>query len=74
MVTAPSLEPAGSANEYTLQGLERLQEAATFMRAATGKQMQRKKRYYDASVPDLQHVGLTTIIIYAGQFASAEQS
>jgi len=50
MVTAPSLQPAGSADEYALQVLERLQEVATFMRAPTGKQMHRMKRYYDASV------------------------
>jgi len=50
MVTASLLEPAGSADPYALQALEWLQEAATFMRATTGKQMQRMKRYYDASV------------------------
>jgi len=45
MVTAPALEPvAGSADEYALQALERLQEAATFMRATMGKQMQRIKK------------------------------
>jgi len=50
MVTVPALEPAGSADEYALQASERLQEAAIFVRAATGKQIQRMKRYYDASV------------------------
>ena len=50
MVTAPALELAGSSNEYALQALERLQEAATFVRAAMGKQMQRMKKDNDASV------------------------
>jgi len=40
MVTAPSLELVGSTDEYALQALERLQEAATFVQAATCKQMQ----------------------------------
>jgi len=50
MVTAPALEAAGSADEYSLQALERLQEAATFMSATTRKQVQQVKKYYDASV------------------------
>jgi len=50
MVTAPALEPTGSADEYALQALERFQEAATFVQATMGKQMQRMKKYYDASV------------------------
>ena len=54
MVTAPSLEPARSADAYALQALEWLQEAATFMQAATGKQLERMKRYYDASVKPQQ--------------------
>ena len=31
MVTALALEPAGSADDYALQALERLQEVATFV-------------------------------------------
>jgi len=54
MVTAPVLEPVGNADEYTLQALQRLQEAATFIRDLTGKQMQRMKKYYDACVKPLQ--------------------
>jgi len=50
-VTPPVLEPAGSADEYALQALERLQEvASTLIRAMTGKQMQRMKKYYDTSI------------------------
>jgi len=44
-----SIEPAGSADEYALQALEKLQEAATFMQAAMHQQMQRMKKYYDVS-------------------------
>jgi len=47
MVTAPLLEPSGSADAYALQSL---QDATIFMQASMGKQMQRMKRYYDAYV------------------------
>jgi len=50
MVTEPALELAGSTDEYALQALERLQEAATLVHATTGKQMQQMKKYYDASI------------------------
>ena len=43
-VSAPALEPASNADEYTLQALERLQEVAAFVMATTGKQMQRMKK------------------------------
>jgi len=42
MVTAPSIEQAGSADAHALQMLKWLQEAATYVR----KQTQRMKRYY----------------------------
>jgi len=50
MVTAQVLEPAGNADEYGLQTLERLQETATFVRAMTDKQVQPMKKYCDTSV------------------------
>jgi len=50
MVTAPALEPAGSADDYALQALERLQEAAAFTHTVTAKEMQRMKSYYEASI------------------------
>jgi len=37
MVTALALEPAGSANVYALQALERLLEVATFVCTMTAK-------------------------------------
>ena len=43
-------EPVSNADEYTLQAMERLQEAAQFVRNYTGKQIQRMKQSYDASV------------------------
>jgi len=39
-----------NADEYTLQALERLHEAATFVCAMTGRQLQRIKKYYDTTV------------------------
>ena len=50
MVSAPALEPAGSADVYALQAFEWLQEVAAFVCTMMGKQMERIKRYYDASV------------------------
>ena len=43
-------EPVSNADEYALQAIERLQEAARFVRNYTGKQIQRLKQSYDASV------------------------
>jgi len=43
-------EPVSNADEYTLQAMERLQEAARFVRNYTGRQIQRMKQSYDASV------------------------
>ena len=43
-------EPVNNADEYALQAMERLQEAARFVRNFTGKQIQRMKQSYDASV------------------------
>jgi len=43
-------EPVNNADEYALQATERLQEAAQFVHSYTGKQIQRMKQSYDASV------------------------
>jgi len=43
-------EPVNNADEYALQARERLQEATRFVRSYTGKQIQRMKQNYDASV------------------------
>ena len=50
LVTTPMPEPVNNADEYALQAIERLQEAARFVRSYTGKQIQHMKQNYDASV------------------------
>ena len=50
LVTTPMPEPVNNVDEYALQAMERLQEAARFVRSYTGKQIQRMKQGYDASV------------------------
>ena len=50
LVATPMPEPASNADEYALQAMERLQEATRFVRSYTGKQIQRMKQSYDASV------------------------
>ena len=50
LVTTPMPEPVNNADEYALQAMEQLQEAARFVRSFTGKQIQRMKQSYDASV------------------------
>jgi len=50
LVSTPMPEPANNADKYALQAMERLQEAAQFIRNYTGRQMQRMKKYYDGSV------------------------
>jgi len=40
-------EPANNADEYALQAMEWLQEAAQFVHNYTGRHMQRMKKYYD---------------------------
>jgi len=55
MVTALALESAGNADEHALQALERLQEAATFVRAMTDKQMQLMKYDEKSLAPSIYH-------------------
>jgi len=43
-------EPASNADEYALQAVEPLQEAAQFVRNYTGRQIQRMRKRYDAMV------------------------
>ena len=50
MVDAPTGKSVSSADAYAQQAESRLQEAFKFMRETTGKQAQRMKKYYDASV------------------------
>jgi len=67
-------EPANKTDEYVLQAMERLQEATQFVRNYTGKQMQRMKRYYDASVKPKQFGENEEVLLFdprkkRGQFA-----
>jgi len=67
-------EPANNADEYMLQAMERLQEATQFVRNYTGKQMQRMKKYYDASVKPKQFKENEEVLLFdprkkRGQFA-----
>jgi len=48
--STPVPEPVSSVDEYALQAVEWLQEAIQFVRNYTGKQTQRMKKHYDASV------------------------
>jgi len=50
LVSTPLPAPASNADEYALQAVERLQEAANFVRNYTGRQVQRMKKRYDATV------------------------
>jgi len=54
LVSIPMLEPVSNADEYALQAMERLQEAAQFVRSYTGRQIQRMKQSYDASAKPKQ--------------------
>jgi len=54
LVTTPMPEPVNNADEYALQAMERLQEGAHFVCGYTGKQIQRMKQSYDASVKPKQ--------------------
>jgi len=54
LVSTPMPEPANNADEYALQAMEWLQEDTQFVCNYTGKQMQRMKTYYDASVKPKQ--------------------
>jgi len=50
LVSTPMPEPANNADEYVLQAVERLQKAAQFVHNYTGRQIQRMKKRYDATV------------------------
>jgi len=49
-VDAPSEKPVNNADAYALSAEKRLRDAFTFRRKVTGRQVERMKRYYDASV------------------------
>jgi len=57
-------EPASNADEYALQAVERLQEAAQFVRNYTGRQIQRMKQRYDACVKPKHFVEDEEILLF----------
>ena len=64
LVTTPMPEPASNADEYALQAVERLQEAAQFVCNYTGRQIQRMKERYDASVKPKHFVEDEEILLF----------
>jgi len=50
-----------------LAALERQQEAAQFVRATTGKQMQQMKQYYDASVKPQRFEEGTKVLVFLSE-------
>ena len=70
----PASDPASNADEFALQAFEHLQEANAFVREFTGRNIQRMKRQYDASVkPQIYSIG-EKVLVYnpkkrRGQFS-----
>jgi len=74
IVSTPASEPASNADEFALQTFELSQEANAFVREFTGRNVQRMKRRYDASVkPQTYFIG-EKVLVYnpkkrLGQFS-----
>jgi len=64
MLSVPVLRPGSNADKYALQALERLQEAAAFVRATTGKQIQQMKKYYDTPIKPQHFVEGVEILVF----------
>jgi len=63
IVSTPASDPASNADELALQTFERLQEANAFVCEFTGRNLQRMKRRYDASVkPQTYSVGKKVLV------------
>jgi len=76
-VSTPASDPASNADEFALQTSERLQEATAFVRDFTGRNIQRMKRRYDASVRPQSHTIGEKVLVYnpkkrRGQFAKSQ--
>jgi len=67
LVSTPMPEPASNADEYALQAVERLQEAAQFVHNYTGRQIQRMKERYDGSVKPKHFVENEEILLFDPQ-------
>jgi len=64
LVSTPASDSVSSADEYTLQAFERLQEATAFVRTYTGKQMQRMKLHYDSSIMPVSYAAGEEVHVY----------
>jgi len=64
MVSTPASDPVSNADEFALQAFERLQEAASFVRDFTGRQMSRMKQYYDSSVKPVSFADGEKVLVY----------
>jgi len=64
LVSTPMPEPASNADQYALQAMERLQEATQFVCNYTGKQIQRMKKTYDASVRPKQFEEKEEVLLF----------
>jgi len=64
LISAPALDPDSNADEFALQALEKMQEAAAFVRKYSGRQMGRMKTYYDASVRPTEFQEGQKVLLY----------
>jgi len=74
VVSTPASDPASNGDEFALQTFECLQEATAFVRDFTGKNIQRMKRRYDATVRPQSYAICEKVLVYnpkkrRGQFA-----
>ena len=76
MVSTPAYDPVFNEYEFALQAFERLQEAASFVRDFTGKQMSRMKKYYDSSVKPVSYAEgeKREVILLNGPFHGTDRS
>ena len=74
VVSTPASDPASNADEFALQTLEHFQEATALVHDFTGKNIQRMKRRYDATVRPQSYAIGEKVLVYnpkkrRGQFA-----
>jgi len=76
LLSTPASDSVSNADEFALQAFERLQEPAAFVRDFAGKQMQRKKQYYDSSVKPVSYTEGEKVLVYnprKGQSVGGDQ-
>jgi len=64
LVSNPPADPVSTADEFALQAFERLQEAFSFVRDFTGKQVSRMKSYYDSNVKPISFAEGEKCLVY----------